>query len=82
MLAVLDDALGCLQHQRFAKDLRGRRLFREAHEWIESRERDWPFAFERICETLGIDAAHLRDELRYRRLYGHQLHESHAMMER
>src|SRR5262249_28403228 len=28
--------------------------------WIESRNRDGPFAFEILCETLGIDAEGLR----------------------
>ena len=32
--------------------------------WIESRNRDGPFAFEILCETLGIDAERLRRRVR------------------
>jgi len=33
--------------------------------WIESRDREAPFAFESLCDALGIDADRLR-----RRVHG------------
>lgn len=62
MQAVLVDALRCfadtgLGRQRVLEAARARR-------WIEARDRDWPFSFERICEALDIDPDLLRRRLR------------------
>lgn len=59
-LAVLED---CLRRLLAARDLRSRAL-RYDRAWIESRDRDAPFAFESLCETLGIDAERLRRRVR------------------
>ena len=57
MLAVLEDAIRCY--------LEGRRMEEmEAEIWTLSRERSSPFAFEVVCETLGLDAAAVRGALR------------------
>ena len=54
MLAVLVDALRCLQkHRRVA----------EVEAWIAARGDEEPFAFETICDALGIDADYLRNGL-------------------
>jgi hypothetical protein len=54
MLAVLVDALHCLQmHRRVA----------EVQAWIAVRGDEEPFAFETICGALGIDADYLRNGL-------------------
>lgn len=61
MLAVLVDALQCLQN-----DIRrpiARLSFAEAEMWINDRKGQGPFAFETVCETLGINAERLRDTL-------------------
>ncbi len=60
MLAILRDAVEC--HQRYARsrDYRTREIFQEADEWIFSRERDWPFSFENICDALGVDPEYVR----------------------
>lgn len=60
MLAVLEDAVGTYQKLVHVTGRRARRLFVEAEEWFESRERDWPFAFENICEGLGLEAGYIR----------------------
>jgi hypothetical protein len=59
-LAVLEDCLRCLLA---ARDRRTRAL-RGDLAWIESRDRNGPFAFENLCETLGIDAERLRRRVR------------------
>ena len=64
IIAVLEDAINCLQKNLFATDSRGRRLFREAENWVMSADRDPPFAFENICEFLSIDAEYIRQGLR------------------
>jgi len=63
MLAVLEDAVRCFQSNLFAESIRGKRLFREAEEWIVGVGCDWVFSCENICETLGLDAAYLRQGL-------------------
>jgi hypothetical protein len=63
MLAVLEDAIACFQKYVFARDGKGRMLFREAEEWIQEKSGDWLFSFANICETLGFDPAYLREGL-------------------
>lgn len=60
MLAVLEDAVDCYQKYAFARDPRGRQLFAEAREWVQSTDRSWLFSFENICELLGINADYVR----------------------
>ncbi|GIW41504.1 MAG: hypothetical protein KatS3mg076_2081 [Candidatus Binatia bacterium] len=68
MLAVLEDALDCYQKYAFAKDHHARQLFEEACQWIFSDDRDWPFSFQNICQTLEINPDWLREGLeRWRR---------------
>jgi hypothetical protein len=61
MSAVLEDALRCLQTCARARAPIGRRMFFEAQAWISDRTARGPFAFEAICEALGIE----RNRLRY-----------------
>ena len=60
MLAVLQDAVECYQKYALARDPRGRVLFEDAHEWIESGEREWPFAYVNICEVLSLNPEYIR----------------------
>jgi hypothetical protein len=60
MAAVLHDAIKCFQDHLFASGPRGRRLHRQAETWLWSRSVAWPFAYERICETLDLDPDALR----------------------
>lgn len=63
MRAVLLDAIRCIgagirsngRHQEEAE---------LARTWVETRDRRWPFSFERICEALHLDAGKLRRRLR------------------
>lgn len=64
MIAVLRDAIDCLERYRCATDTRGRRLFKEATRWFLADETDWPYSFECICEVLGLDANAVRQRLR------------------
>jgi hypothetical protein len=64
IIAVLEDAINCFQKNLFTTDSRGRRLFREAENWLMSVDREPPFAFENICEFLSLDAEYIRRGLR------------------
>jgi hypothetical protein len=68
MLAVLEDALRCLQTYADARTPIRRRMFAEAEAWIADRTACGPFAFEAICEALGIEYSRLRDGIREWRL--------------
>jgi hypothetical protein len=64
MMAVLDDAVRCIEKYRFPTDVRGRRLFREAKQWLLAAESRWPYSFEHICAILDLDANAVRHRLR------------------
>ena len=67
MMAVLHDALECLEKYRFATSSQGRRLFREAMQWFLADETDWPYSFECICGVLDLDSNAVRQRLRVAR---------------
>ncbi len=60
MLAVLEEAINCLQQYHQMTSHRARRLFCEAEEWIMHDDFHWPFSFARICLALAIDHEYLR----------------------
>src|SRR5205807_2678357 len=70
MLAVLEDAVDCYQKYAHARDLRGRQLFEESLDWVQSPDRTWLFSFENICDTLEISAEYVRRGLREWRARG------------
>lgn len=63
MIAVLHDALDCIEKYRFALNRRGRRLFHEAKQWFLAEEADWPYSFESICGVLDLDSDAVRQRL-------------------
>ena len=63
MIAVVQDAINCIEKYRFATDHRGRRLFREVTQWLGAKATGWPYSFESICEVLGLDANAVRRRL-------------------
>jgi hypothetical protein len=64
MMAVLGDAVRCVEKYRFPTDARGRRLFHEAKQWLLAAEPHWPYSFERICAVLDLDVNAVRHRLR------------------
>jgi hypothetical protein len=60
MLAILEDAIACFQKYVFAHDVKGKALFNEAEEWIEELDGDGIFAFNSVCESLGLTPDYLR----------------------
>ncbi|MGE5306289.1 MAG: hypothetical protein ACM3TN_23515 [Alphaproteobacteria bacterium] len=63
MLAILEDAINCFQNNLLAQNVRRRRLFEEAEEWIIEVDGDWVFSFENICEVLGFNPAYVHQGL-------------------
>lgn len=60
MLAILEDAVACFQKYLFARDVKGKALFSEAEEWIQESREDSIFAFDSVCEALGLNPEYLR----------------------
>ncbi|HZO83513.1 MAG TPA: hypothetical protein VFB33_17610 [Candidatus Binataceae bacterium] len=64
MLAVLEDAMRCYQTCGNSRSRARQRMFAEAEAWLLDGSADGPFAFETICQTLGIEPGCLRKGLR------------------
>jgi hypothetical protein len=64
MLAVLQDALRCLQTDAESRNQVHRRAVAEAETWIMDRKSRGPFAFVSICEALEGSPDHLRSGIR------------------
>lgn len=63
MLAVLESAVHDFQQYHLATERRGKRLFREAQEWLTSQEETEIFSCVAICHAVGIDPDYLRKGL-------------------
>jgi hypothetical protein len=61
MVAVLEDAVSCLSMNPSECNLRQRKQYEEAKEWVSAEEEsEWIFSFKNICEVLGMDPSYLR----------------------
>ena len=69
MAMILEDAISCYLRYRDAKSATGRRECRAAERWLSSRDRQWIFSFENICQHLGTDPEFVRGQIRARRLH-------------
>jgi hypothetical protein len=63
MFAVLEDAIHCYLHHMNAKSRQRRILFYEVRDWMNSTRSKGLFAYETLCDALGIDAGRLRKTL-------------------
>lgn len=63
-VAILEDALRYYRAYAGATDRRARALYEDAAEWFASHDRSEPFAFENVCDALGLDADAIRRGLR------------------
>ena len=63
MLAILEDAIDCFQKYIFARDGRGKGIFREAEDWILEENGDRLFSFETVCDGLGFNPSYVRQGL-------------------
>lgn len=60
VVAILEDAVGCVRHYGTATDAEKRTLYSEARRWIISRDRRWCFSFENVCVMLDLDPDSVR----------------------
>lgn len=62
--AVLENAVDTYMKYATATNRRGKRLFREAEEWIWRDDPTWLCSFVSICNILGVEPEYLRRGLR------------------
>jgi len=55
MLAVLEEAVRCIERGRRRRHPETCTLAAEAAAWVRCESRSWPFAFASICDVLGLD---------------------------
>ena len=60
MLAVLEDGISCFQRFASARSRRGKAQFLEAERWLMEKHSGGLYAFDNICEVLGLDAGYIR----------------------
>lgn len=64
MCAVMEDAIDVYLKHAGATARHHRELFEDAERWVECQDRSWLYAFETICDYLGLDVAYVRGGLR------------------
>jgi len=63
MIAILKDAVECLDKYRSARNSSGRGHYENALEWVQDKGTDWLFSFTNICDLLGFDPDYFRSVL-------------------
>jgi hypothetical protein len=63
MIAILKDAVECLDKYRDATSSSGRGHYFNALEWVQDGSTEWLFSFTNICDLLGFDPDYLREVL-------------------
>lgn len=63
MLAVLSEALNTYLKYLAARDYRGKKRLQEVEQWLLEEETEWPFSFQNISESLGLNPSHFRHRL-------------------
>jgi hypothetical protein len=64
VLSVLEDAVECFMKCMDSSTNKGKRLFRDAEEWINLEDKKWVFSFDNVCEMLNVNPDYLRRGLR------------------
>jgi hypothetical protein len=63
MIAILKDAVECLDKYRGSGNSTGRSHYQNALEWVQDEGTEWLFSFTNICDLLGFDPDYLRQVL-------------------
>lgn len=63
MLAVLQDAVECLEKYRASKNPIQQEVYRDALNWVRDQSADWLFCFTNVCDFLGFDPNYVRQSL-------------------
>ena len=63
MIAILKDAVECLDKYRGSRNSAGKISYQSALEWVQDSSTEWLFSFTNICDLLGFDPHYLREVL-------------------
>ena len=63
MIAILKDAVECLEKYRGSRSGAGKISYQSAIEWVEDTDTEWLYSFSSICDLLGFDPNYLREQL-------------------
>ena len=63
MIAILKDAVECLEKYRGSRSSAGKISYQSAIEWVEDTDTEWLYSFSSICDLLGFDPNYLREQL-------------------
>src|SRR5262249_12906427 len=63
MLAVLKDAVGCIERYNSGRGSCSLQVYRAVLHWVFAQDQAWLFSFENICLALDLDPAPLRSAL-------------------
>lgn len=63
MIALLRDSIRCFNKHRHMTNFRSKRLFDREANWILSDDKNWLYAFARICEALDLNPVTIRRSL-------------------
>ena len=63
MIAIMKDAVECLEKYRGARTSAGKTSYQSAIEWVEDNDTEWLYSFTNICDLLGFDPQYLREQL-------------------
>ena len=63
MIAILKDAVECLEKYRGSRSGTGKISYQSAIEWVEDTDTEWLYSFSSICDLLGFDPNYLREQL-------------------
>lgn len=63
MIAVLENALHCLDKHRLGRDARSQEMFQETAAWVLADDGDWLYSFAGICAALNLNPSAVRRQL-------------------
>ncbi len=75
-LAILQDAILAIERGVRSSNVQQRREFHDVERWVDNTAVDWPFSFENVCATVGLDADYVRGGLRRIKLDAYRIEDS------
>jgi hypothetical protein len=63
LVALIEDAIECVQKHLHARDAKRQQLFADARDWIVSEDDRGVFSFNNVCMLLGMNPDYVREGL-------------------
>jgi hypothetical protein len=62
-IAVLEQTVEDLRRYRSARSAEPQRLYMQAHRWVSSNDRRWPYSFLNVCDMLNVSSEPVRTKI-------------------